>query len=210
MARPGVKDDVLEFNGLRLVGGQPGLDLLNTVKYRGKADNGDRFIEFSDIIKWAYLTEIIDKSEYNLLKSHRNHTQKILTYSEICEFREETRIIFDAGKSDSARLEKAVNHVECAISQLRPTVQINHQTGVLEKYYPIKQPQDLKFRIIACIDNLLQKRALLTIKTCSGLDCDWLFADETKAKRRKWCDTRTCGNLARVRRYRTGSKHERI
>jgi len=39
------------------------------------------------------------------------------------------------------------------------------------------------------------------IKVCSG--CGAVFYDESKNRTRRWCDSRTCGNRARVRRYRT-------
>ena len=55
---------------------------------------------------------------------------------------------------------------------------------------------------VAAVAEVLTARADLRIKVCGGSDCDWLFIDRTKAGRRRWCDTRTCGNIARVRRFR--------
>ena len=52
------------------------------------------------------------------------------------------------------------------------------------------------------VAEVLSARADLKIKACNGSNCDWLFIDRTKAGRRQWCDTRTCGNNERVRRFR--------
>jgi predicted RNA-binding Zn ribbon-like protein len=41
------------------------------------------------------------------------------------------------------------------------------------------------------------------IKVCAG--CGAVFYDESKNRTRRWCDSRTCGNRARVRRYRSRS-----
>jgi predicted RNA-binding Zn ribbon-like protein len=38
------------------------------------------------------------------------------------------------------------------------------------------------------------------IKVCEG--CGAVFYDESKNRTRRWCDSSTCGNRARVRRYR--------
>lgn len=202
MPKTTTKNDSIVFDGLRLIAGQPGLDFLNTVKYRGRMEDGDRFVEFADMIKWALLAGLITKRESTLLISKSNPIENTNIHREIRGFREQTRIIFDAQQRGSAQFERALKFIEHAVSLLRPRININRETGVLEKYYPINQAIDLKFRIIASVDHLLQKKDQLTIKTCSGENCDWLFADNTKAKRRKWCDTRTCGNLVRVRKYR--------
>ena len=38
------------------------------------------------------------------------------------------------------------------------------------------------------------------IKMCPANDCGWLFLDETKNGRRKWCLMETCGNRAKAAR----------
>ena len=39
------------------------------------------------------------------------------------------------------------------------------------------------------------------IKLCPGHDCVWLFLDETKNARRKWCLMEVCGNRAKANRH---------
>ena len=96
--------------------------------------------------------------------------------------------------------------IEKTISGLRYTAVIDPETGVLQQGIQVNVPRDLPARITAVIADLLQHRQDVLIKTCEGCDCDWLFVDRTKARRRRWCDTRTCGNLARVRAHR--EKHK--
>ncbi len=48
---------------------------------------------------------------------------------------------------------------------------------------------------------LLTSRELLRVKVCMGEACGWLFLDESRNRSRRWCDSRDCGNRARVRRY---------
>jgi predicted RNA-binding Zn ribbon-like protein len=40
------------------------------------------------------------------------------------------------------------------------------------------------------------------IKICRNDDCRWVFYDQTKAKTRLWCSSKSCGNRERVRRAR--------
>ena len=43
-------------------------------------------------------------------------------------------------------------------------------------------------------------------RICANDACRWVFEDRSRAGRRRWCDMTSCGNRAKVRRYR--SKHK--
>ncbi|HEX6940290.1 MAG TPA: ABATE domain-containing protein [Longimicrobiales bacterium] len=43
---------------------------------------------------------------------------------------------------------------------------------------------------------------LSRVGQCPGDNCGWLFLDESRGRRRRWCDMAECGNLAKVRRHR--------
>ena len=43
-------------------------------------------------------------------------------------------------------------------------------------------------------------------RICANDGCRWVFADTSRAGRRRWCDMSSCGNLAKVRRYRARRK----
>jgi predicted RNA-binding Zn ribbon-like protein len=40
-------------------------------------------------------------------------------------------------------------------------------------------------------------------RVCANDACRWVFEDTSRAGRRRWCDMASCGNRAKVRRYRT-------
>ena len=48
---------------------------------------------------------------------------------------------------------------------------------------------------------LADPRELERVKLCPGHDCGWLFLDETKNARRKWCLMEVCGNRAKASRH---------
>lgn len=49
---------------------------------------------------------------------------------------------------------------------------------------------------------LLLEYDLGRVKRCGGPDCGWLFFDQTKNGRRRWCEMSVCGNRAKQRRLR--------
>jgi predicted RNA-binding Zn ribbon-like protein len=42
------------------------------------------------------------------------------------------------------------------------------------------------------------------IRVCEAADCGLMFVDQSRPGRRRWCSMQRCGNLAKVRRYRSG------
>lgn len=50
--------------------------------------------------------------------------------------------------------------------------------------------------------DLLTGPDLGRVGQCGGERCGWLFMDNSRAGRRRWCDMGVCGNRAKVRRYR--------
>ncbi|WP_299396564.1 CGNR zinc finger domain-containing protein [Pelagibius sp.] len=48
---------------------------------------------------------------------------------------------------------------------------------------------------------LADPRERVRIKICPADNCGWLFVDETRNGRRRWCSMETCGNRAKARRH---------
>jgi predicted RNA-binding Zn ribbon-like protein len=50
---------------------------------------------------------------------------------------------------------------------------------------------------------LLASDRLPFVRACASKTCEWLFLDESKNHRRRWCDMTKCGNRAKVRNFYT-------
>ncbi|MBA2719012.1 MAG: CGNR zinc finger domain-containing protein [Chloroflexi bacterium] len=44
------------------------------------------------------------------------------------------------------------------------------------------------------------------VRVCANDTCRWIFYDESRSGRRRWCDMATCGNRAKARRHRERQK----
>ena len=191
------------FRELFLIGGHPALDFLNTVKYRGAADPQDKLASLADVIEWAQIAGLLTTGEAKRLSRQTKDIERATrVHCEICAFREQLRILFENTNPKDTKTARAVSRIEAEISALRPVATIDQKSSVLSRHIEVNTLNDLKARIVAAVADVLSERANLRIKACNGSNCDWLFIDRTKAGRRQWCDTRTCGNNARVRRFR--------
>lgn len=44
------------------------------------------------------------------------------------------------------------------------------------------------------------------IRVCASDTCQWIFYDDSRTNRRRWCDMSTCGNRAKAARHRARTK----
>lgn len=190
------------FQGLHLVAGHPALDLVNTVKYRGQPDPQDTLDSFASVVEWAHVAGLIDTAE-KLALLPRDAPE---IWHKIIALREALWTVLNHEQVAAQMASQARRLIEKAISGLRYMAVIDPHTGALQRIIKVRDPEDVLARIINAVADLLSRRHDLLIKTCDGCDCDWLFIDRTRAGRRRWCDTATCGNLARVRAHR--KKHK--
>ena len=57
--------------------------------------------------------------------------------------------------------------------------------------------------IVRSAAELLVSGELDRLRECAASDCGWLFFDESRNRSRRWCSMQTCGNRAKVDRFRT-------
>jgi predicted RNA-binding Zn ribbon-like protein len=58
-------------------------------------------------------------------------------------------------------------------------------------------------RVIEPLIDAIETGETGRFRVCANDGCRWVFEDTSRAGRRRWCDMASCGNRAKVRRYRT-------
>jgi predicted RNA-binding Zn ribbon-like protein len=86
---------------------------------------------------------------------------------------------------------------------------VQNQNGFRTEAVPLQNDWDwVQARIAASFGEMLANREVERIKICANSDCRWVFHDPTKARTKRWCNDRTCGNRSRVRRARAAQKQK--
>ncbi len=84
---------------------------------------------------------------------------------------------------------------------------VQDQNGIRAETAPVRSDWNWVIaRIAASLGEMLANHDVERIKVCANSDCRWVFHDPTKARTKRWCNDRTCGNRARVRRARAAQK----
>jgi predicted RNA-binding Zn ribbon-like protein len=86
---------------------------------------------------------------------------------------------------------------------------VQNQNGFRAETVPLRSDWTWVIaRIAASFGEMLANHEVERIKVCANADCRWVFHDPTKARTKLWCNDRTCGNRARVRRARAAQKRK--
>jgi len=165
---------------VRLVAGRLALDFLNTANWSADGQVLQEKIEsMADLDLWMTALGLPDAS-------HPPSVEDIYT------LRANLRFLF---LSASQRMDLGQQLQSLAIPS----------SGSVES---LRRQPILSLVAVSALAILSDARELERVKKCPGADCGWLFLDETKNARRKWCLMETCGNRAKAARNyakKTGS-----
>ena len=77
---------------------------------------------------------------------------------------------------------------------------IGQQASQYDAGIDMQRQSILSLIAISALSVLSDPNERRRIKMCPGTNCGWMFVDETKNERRKWCTMELCGNRAKARR----------
>lgn len=192
---------------MSLLGGHPVLDFVNTVDSRIGREGPDYLVTYRDLLVFAERVGLIDPVAHANLARHAGGVLKEAeaALARALDLRETLyRLCLcessgaDAGSGDLSRLEAA------ARTALLKRRLHGGATGLSWRFPDAMDLDTVTDRLsLAGIELLLENRAARRpIRQCPGRDCGWLFLDESRGGRRRWCSDRSCGTGDRVRRFR--------
>ncbi len=202
---------------MKLVGGRLFLDFTNTVGGRnsnsarkGSADAvvlRDKLKDYSDLVAWGQHTGIIPETEARRLiaESKRRGTEAATVLERAIALRKALYhiclAILNGRQPEVAYL--AVLNGE--LLEARSHQRLTHAAeGFKLEWVDSKGALDrLLWPVVRSAAEFLTRGDLSRLRLCVGEDCSWFFEDTSRNKSRQWCDMQSCGNLAKVRRFRT-------
>ena len=167
----------------------------------------DKLEDYFDLLVWSRHTGIISDTEtQSLIQEAKRHQR-------------EATAIFHRAKA----LREAIHHICRSIvynqKQLPVNIELlNGEIAESQKHQKLVFSGDnfvwewvrgnnsldrILWPIARSAMELLTEGDLSRLRECVGDDCHWLFEDASKNRSRQWCDMQDCGNLAKVRRFRS-------
>ena len=181
----------------QFVGGSRAVDFVNTVGNRlDTPTRHDYFRSIADVADWA-IAAGLGGEQRSIGRLSGRDLRRVVAFRERLY---RMFVAFAGGRTASAADLAALNDLVGAARRQQRIV---------------RTPERFTWRWVPSLPDLdrvigeiaLDAAALLTssrhaqVRQCSDGSCGWLFVDESRGGRRRWCSMADCGNRAKARRH---------
>lgn len=205
----------MDIEQIPLIGGHPALDFVNTVEGRDSDKLLNYLADFDRLARWCQRAGLLTLPQCERVRraAERRPAIAARVWRAAMELREHLNGIFralvraeDPPKPSMAALNAWIGR---ALGQrrLNPT-----SSGEIVWAWGAADPA----MEIVIWEIALSAAALLTaaerkqrLKICANGPCDWMFLDQSRSGRRRWCRMAVCGNVSKVRSFRKRQRRAR-
>lgn len=205
MQAPGIAD-------VRIVGGHPALDLVNTVGSRRDRVGADYLVTYDDLLLWATRQGVLDEGDAAPLRALAlaDPAEAVFALARAKRLRECVWRVWTAiqGSESPAEADLASLTREVLASQRARALEWS-DAGCSWRWTDSAGLDAVTARVAWAAAELLAPGGpspLARVRECEGRNCGWLFLDTTRNGTRRWCTAEECGSLARVTRFRAKRK----
>lgn len=194
-------------HGFGLDSGHPSLDLANTLEGRLRRRIEEFLPDYRALLSFAAALDLIDDDTHDRLANaaHERPHEATAVHAAALSLREAifevASTLVDGDQPDTANLQ-IIARTAAAAHAAGDFIHEGEGFRWSWDGSPERLEQPLWLLADAALD-LFSNQDLTRLRMCAADDCAWLFLDETRNRSRKWCDMATCGNRAKVARYRS-------
>lgn len=198
----------------KYVGGDPSIDLVNTVDWTSRGPEHDRLTNYQRLIEWAEGAEILSPRAAATLRARaKAHPREaVVVHQAALEARAVLSQLFrSVARSEPSGealgdfnrlLEEALEHL-----RLLPTAEKRQRDRRLQLRWDRlgESLESVLWPVIWSAASLLASDESSQIRICDSLDCGWMYVDRSRNGLRRWCQMETCGTREKSRRrYQRG------
>jgi predicted RNA-binding Zn ribbon-like protein len=200
---------------MKLVGGDPCLDFVNTVG--GRETSGaaaatrsvvrdDKLGSYEDLLAWAHHAALLsEKAARELARvARRRPREASAVLSRAVSTREALHRVLVSlmrGRVPPARDLAALNAELAAVRGQERLV--SGASGLQWEPAPPGSGLDsVLWPVWRAAAALLTSGNASRLRQCGGEGCGWIFLDRSRNRSRRWCTMEDCGNVSKVRRFR--------
>jgi predicted RNA-binding Zn ribbon-like protein len=187
-------------------GGHLALDFANTLDHRGTGQEKDMVPDYGALLTWAGEARIVNDEQFETLwplaRFNPGKTSYVLRDAAL--LRESLYAIFSAVARNEVAPESALKVLNALWQSGRSATRLVADAGHQFRWAANYQRNDLLavlYPIANAAVELLTSGELARVRECASDSCAWLFLDNTKNQRRRWCSMKTCGNRDKARRF---------
>jgi predicted RNA-binding Zn ribbon-like protein len=119
------------------------------------------------------------------------------------ELRELVHRVFDAEAQDKAPAARDLEALNAALAAAPARTTLKRERGVYGWDIDLRSGTAvvLLAPVLWSAGDLLAGPRLSRVRRCANSECGWLFLDDSRAGKRRWCSMQACGNRAKAKRH---------
>ncbi|MGH6855073.1 MAG: CGNR zinc finger domain-containing protein [Aestuariivirga sp.] len=187
-------------------GGQVSLDFVNTVDDEGKTREVNAIPDWKTVLTWALKAGILSAKEAHSLTQSVNEARIADELDQLYAFRERLWSVlrnFAAGRAVDTEKARAIsNTIQWAVQKASIVQDVQaFRWSVFQTELGISL---IRARLALAVSDLITGQDLRQLRECGR--CTGLFLHHGRGLGRRWCRMNTCGNRAKIERFRSKSE----
>ena len=200
---------------LKYVGGDPGVDLVNTVDWGADDLSNDRIPSYDRLTRWAEGAGVISAAVGERLRRRaaarsREAVAAVATAGWIRWVLQRLFTAVATGQPPGSALDEFNELLADALPRLHLASAPSARRHALAMTWR-DMGDDLQsplWPVIWSAAQLLASDEAAQIRVCAAPDCGWVYVDRSRNRLRRWCQMETCGTREKSRRrYRRAKEN---
>ncbi|MBA3892880.1 MAG: CGNR zinc finger domain-containing protein [Gemmatimonadales bacterium] len=192
------------------VGGDPALDLVNTVDWTSRGPEDERIQTYEQATRWAEGAGTLGAAagrRLRLLAAERPRAA-----ASPLEYLYRTRATLHdllgaiaRGEAPGDALPRFNRLLADVMGRLEVAPRVSGQGHTGFGWRWRGEGSDLRalvWPVVWSAASLLESEEVGSVRICGGDDCGWMYVDRSRNGLRRWCQMRTCGTREKTRRRR--------
>lgn len=176
----------------KYIGGDPSLDLVNTVDWTERGLIAERLTDYARLTRWAEGAGILSRADAERLRKAAKPREANAAYKSALRLRDVLQRLYSSGSEAAWEefnelLGKALRHLGVS------------PRGQWE-WHGVESLESVLWPVVWSAANLLTSDEARKIRVCAARDCGWMYVDRSRNGLRRWCQMETCGTIEKSRR----------
>ena len=169
------------------------LEFANTRYWRGQDTPTETLNAPEDLAAWTTANEGLKLAKPPARRE----------FERAIEVRELIHRLFDAHASEKSPAARDVEALNEALSEAPARTTLKRERGTYAWDVDMRSGTALALLapVLWTAGDLLAGPRLDRVRRCANPECGWLFLDDSRAGKRRWCSMSACGNRAKARRH---------
>lgn len=169
------------------------LDYVNTRYWRGQAEPTETLNAPEDLVNWT--------ASQGGPRAAKPPVRR--EFERAIELRETLHRVFDAEAQDKTPSTRDLEALNQALAAAPARVALRRERGAYG--WDVEAKSGTALALLAPVlwsaGDLLAGARLDRVRRCANPECGWIFLDDSRAGRRRWCSMQSCGNRAKAKRH---------